>query len=143
MHILYRTVVHVQDELLRKEQELQQKIDELRQNQARLEQTKKLKEKTLEDNRRKISELSQDLSTIGSSGDALEGIEQDLAAAVRRGLNVCLSDCWLDKRCVIPAKEGMVVYVILAFPMLSWHFLFLVLLFGICYRKKTWLSRDL
>ena len=61
------------------------KIDELRQNQARLEQTKKLKEKTLEDNRRKISELSQDLVTIGGSGDVLEGVEQDLAAAVREG----------------------------------------------------------
>eukprot|EP00731_Ephydatia_muelleri_P020296 Em0013g23a len=69
------------EEYLRKERELQQKIDELRQNQARLEQTKKLKEKTLEDNRRKISELSQDLSAIGSSGDVLEGIEQDLAVA--------------------------------------------------------------
>ena len=72
---------------MRKERELQQKIDELRQNQARLEQTKKLKEKTLEDNRRKISELSQDLSAIGSSGDVLEGIEQDLAVAVREGMD--------------------------------------------------------
>ena len=77
----------LQEEYLRKERELQQKIDELRQNQARLEQTKKLKEKTLEDNRRKISELSQDLSAIGSSGDVLEGIEQDLAVAVREGID--------------------------------------------------------
>lgn len=82
---MYTTTL--QEEYLRKERELQQKIDELRQNQARLEQTKKLKEKTLEDNRRKISELSQDLSAIGSSGDVLEGIEQDLAVAVREGMD--------------------------------------------------------
>lgn len=66
---------------LQQERELQRKIDDLKQSQTRLEQTKKLKEKASEDNRKRISELSQDLSSISSSGDLLEAIEEDLAVA--------------------------------------------------------------
>ena len=51
-------------------------------NLAQLEQSRKMKEKTVQENRRKIAEISRELASLGSGGSAIEGLEQDLRSAV-------------------------------------------------------------
>ena len=72
----------MQQEYLDKERALEERLRDLRTNLAQLEQSRKMKEKTVQENRRKMADISRELASLGSGGSAIEGLEQDLRSAV-------------------------------------------------------------
>jgi len=48
-----------------------------------------MKEKTVQENRRKMAEISRELASLGSGGSALDSIEQELRSAVS-SISTCL-----------------------------------------------------
>ena len=61
---------------------MQKQLDDLRTNLARIEESIQMKNATMKENRRKVAEITKELTSIGSGGAALEGVEQELAGAV-------------------------------------------------------------
>ncbi len=73
---------HSQHSYVEKEQSLQAELDKLRTNLAQLEQSKKMKENAAREQRAKVKEIARELTSLGSGGAALEGVEQELRSAV-------------------------------------------------------------
>lgn len=72
----------VQLHFSQKDEELQKQINELRTNLALIKQSLKTKEKAVADDREKMKNIGRKLTSIGSGGSALEGIQKDLMSAV-------------------------------------------------------------
>ena len=88
-HTYTHTHTHNQEEYLKKERGLEERLRDLRTNLTQLEQSRKMKEKTVQENRRKMAEISRELASLGSGGSALDSIEQDLRSAVS-SISTCL-----------------------------------------------------
>jgi septal ring factor EnvC (AmiA/AmiB activator) len=68
--------------LIAKEREVQGKLDQLRTNLAKIEESVQMKTATIRECRGKVTNISKELTAIGTGAAALEGVEQELAAAV-------------------------------------------------------------
>lgn len=75
----------LQRSLGEKEQVMQEKLDQLRTNLAKIEESVQMKTSTARECRDKVTSINRELTAIGSGSSALEGVEQDLVAAVSKG----------------------------------------------------------
>lgn len=65
-----------------KDEDLQKQINELSTNLALINQSLKTKEKAVADDREKMKTIGRKLTSLGSGGSALEGIQKELMSAV-------------------------------------------------------------
>ena len=64
---------------------MQERLNQLRTNLAKIEESVGMKTSTIRECRGKVTSITRELAAIGSGSSALEGVEQDLVAAVSMG----------------------------------------------------------
>ena len=73
-----------------RERAVQSELDELRASLAQLQQAQTMKKKRAAESKRKMAEISKELSALTTGGAAVESIEQELESLVRREERMCL-----------------------------------------------------
>ena len=69
---------------VQKDEELQKQTNELRTNLAQIDQSLKMREKMVAESQEKMVAIERKLTSLGSGGSALEGLQKDLTSTVRK-----------------------------------------------------------
>ena len=74
----------MQQSYLDKEHRLEEQLNELQTNLAQLTAAKSMKRESIEDDKRSLTEIKQELGVIRKGGEELEEVERQLKQAVSR-----------------------------------------------------------